>query len=105
MPQTYAGERTTNPSTSYPRPELGSKAGQVLVDVCYLNPQVASEYLVFKLCWELVHVRVGNRRIVLLHKRRPILRALPFKARHRQVNDPVIAQIGAELVYQAGGDR
>src|SRR3990172_6550591 len=95
MPQTYAGERATNPST----------AGQVLVDVCYLKPQVTPEHPVLKVLWELILLRIACVRIKTVHKARPILRTLVLKARYRQIYDPHISDIYPKLIDHPSCDR
>src|SRR3989338_4777872 len=71
---------------------------------CHFHPKIASEYLalIFRVCHKFVWVSVW---IVAFHKERPILRSLPLKAWHCQVNRPVIANMSSLFVNGACGDR
>src|SRR3989344_812703 len=67
------------------------------VDVRYFEPQIAAEDFVLQLRRKHICVRICQR-ILACHKRWPILRALPRKARHRKVDDPIVAYVSAELI-------
>ena len=72
---------------------MSERERPILVDVCYLKPQVAPENLVLKILRKLVLLRIACIRIKTVYKARPILRALPLKARYRQINFPIIRRV------------